>query len=110
MILYVVYYSIFCIPLQVSHHPPVSALYVTNRQEGFSVSATVLAKSKFYGKSLSSVYHYIVSNVCQEVYFKRLYRTVYIMEDLWLFVEKRWVIHIQVKSPGVVIHTKRFRQ
>lgn len=36
--------------LQVSHHPPVSAVYVTNRQEGFSVTATVLAKSKFYGR------------------------------------------------------------
>ena len=39
-----------CVWFQVSHHPPVSALYVTNRQEGFSVSATVLAKSKFYGE------------------------------------------------------------
>lgn len=35
--------------LQVSHHPPVSAFYVTNRQDGFCISASILAKSKFYG-------------------------------------------------------------
>lgn len=39
----------FYIAEQVSHHPPVSALYVTNRQDGFTLSATILAKSKFYG-------------------------------------------------------------
>lgn len=35
--------------LQVSHHPPVSAFYVTNRQDGFCISASIFAKSKFYG-------------------------------------------------------------
>ncbi|CAL4059523.1 unnamed protein product, partial [Meganyctiphanes norvegica] len=45
----------FYIAEQVSHHPPISAFYVTNRQEGFSVSATVLAKSKFYGNSTSAI-------------------------------------------------------
>jgi len=41
--------------LQISHHPPVSAFYVTNRQEGFVMSGCILAKSKFYGNSLSAV-------------------------------------------------------
>ncbi|XP_042209421.1 oxysterol-binding protein-related protein 8-like isoform X1 [Homarus americanus] len=45
----------FYVAEQVSHHPPVSALYVTNRQEGFSITATVLAKSKFYGNSTSAI-------------------------------------------------------
>ncbi|XP_076041457.1 oxysterol-binding protein-related protein 8 isoform X3 [Oratosquilla oratoria] len=45
----------FYVAEQVSHHPPVSALYVTNRQEGFSLTATVLAKSKFYGNSTSAI-------------------------------------------------------
>ncbi|XP_069989176.1 oxysterol-binding protein-related protein 8 isoform X10 [Penaeus vannamei] len=45
----------FYVAEQVSHHPPVSAVYVTNRQEGFSVTATVLAKSKFYGNSTSAI-------------------------------------------------------
>ncbi|XP_066967246.1 oxysterol-binding protein-related protein 8 isoform X23 [Macrobrachium rosenbergii] len=45
----------FYVAEQVSHHPPMSALYVTNRQEGFSVTATVLAKSKFYGNSTSAI-------------------------------------------------------
>lgn len=39
---------------QVSHHPPVSAFYVSNRKEGFAVEATIHAKSKFYGKSQPS--------------------------------------------------------
>uniref|UniRef100_A0A034V755 Oxysterol-binding protein n=1 Tax=Bactrocera dorsalis TaxID=27457 RepID=A0A034V755_BACDO len=40
---------------QVSHHPPVSAFYVTNRQDGFCISCSILAKSKFYGNSTSAV-------------------------------------------------------
>lgn len=40
---------------QVSHHPPVSAFYVTNRKEGFSITASILAKSKFYGNSTSAI-------------------------------------------------------
>lgn len=41
--------------LQVSHHPPISAFYVTNRQDGFSISCSMLAKSKFYGNSTSAI-------------------------------------------------------
>lgn len=37
---------------QVSHHPPVSAFYVSNRKEGYVVNCSCLAKSKFYGKLL----------------------------------------------------------
>lgn len=40
---------------QVSHHPPVSALYVSNRHDGFSISCSILAKSKFYGNSTSAI-------------------------------------------------------
>ncbi|KAJ1348595.1 Oxysterol-binding protein- protein 8, partial [Parelaphostrongylus tenuis] len=40
---------------QVSHHPPVSSLYVTNRKAGFNVAGTILAKSKYYGNSLSAI-------------------------------------------------------
>lgn len=45
----------FFIAEQVSHHPPVSAFFVTNRQDGFSISGSVLAKSKFYGNSVSAI-------------------------------------------------------
>ncbi|KAF5283392.1 hypothetical protein FQA39_LY04768 [Lamprigera yunnana] len=45
----------FYIAEQVSHHPPVSAFYVTNRQEGYAISASILAKSKFYGNSTSAI-------------------------------------------------------
>jgi len=40
---------------QVSHHPPISAYYVTNRQDGFTLSSSILAKSKFYGNSTSAI-------------------------------------------------------
>ncbi|XP_077330275.1 oxysterol-binding protein-related protein 8 isoform X1 [Lithobates pipiens] len=40
---------------QVSHHPPVSAFYVSNRKDGFCLSGSILAKSKFYGNSLSAL-------------------------------------------------------
>lgn len=32
-----------------------SAFYVTNRKEGFSITASILAKSKFYGNSTSAI-------------------------------------------------------
>ncbi|CAG0902089.1 unnamed protein product [Darwinula stevensoni] len=41
--------------LVVSHHPPVTACYVSNRKEGFTVSSSILAKSKFYGNSTSAI-------------------------------------------------------
>uniref|UniRef100_A0A8D0L5Q4 Oxysterol-binding protein n=1 Tax=Sphenodon punctatus TaxID=8508 RepID=A0A8D0L5Q4_SPHPU len=40
---------------QVSHHPPVSAFYVSNRKDGFCLNGSILAKSKFYGNSLSAI-------------------------------------------------------
>ncbi|XP_049782950.1 oxysterol-binding protein-related protein 8 [Schistocerca nitens] len=45
----------FYIAEQISHHPPVSAFYVTNRRDGFCISASILAKSKFYGNSTSAI-------------------------------------------------------
>ncbi|XP_031420208.1 oxysterol-binding protein-related protein 5 [Clupea harengus] len=40
---------------QVSHHPPISAFYVSNKKDGFCISGSILAKSKFYGNSLSAI-------------------------------------------------------
>lgn len=37
--------------LQVSHHPPISVFHVTNRRDGFNISGSILARSKFYGMS-----------------------------------------------------------
>lgn len=45
----------FYIAEQVSHHPPISAFYVTNRKDGFCISGSILAKSKFYGNSVSAI-------------------------------------------------------
>ncbi|RMC00174.1 hypothetical protein DUI87_22776 [Hirundo rustica rustica] len=40
---------------KVSHHPPVSAFHVSNRKDGFCISGSILARSKFYGNSLSAL-------------------------------------------------------
>ncbi|XP_062847052.1 oxysterol-binding protein-related protein 5 [Trichomycterus rosablanca] len=40
---------------QVSHHPPISAFYVSNKKDGFCITGSILAKSKFYGNSLSAI-------------------------------------------------------
>ncbi|XP_063988726.1 oxysterol-binding protein-related protein 8 isoform X11 [Diachasmimorpha longicaudata] len=45
----------FYLAEQISHHPPISSFYVTNRQDGFTISSTIIAKSKFYGNSTSAV-------------------------------------------------------
>ena len=45
----------FYIAEQISHHPPVSAFHITNRHDGFTINGSILAKSKFYGNSLSAV-------------------------------------------------------
>nr|XP_019611222.1 PREDICTED: oxysterol-binding protein-related protein 5 isoform X3 [Rhinolophus sinicus]XP_019611224.1 PREDICTED: oxysterol-binding protein-related protein 5 isoform X3 [Rhinolophus sinicus] len=45
----------FYIAEQVSHHPPVSAFHVSNQKDGFCISGSITAKSRFYGNSLSAV-------------------------------------------------------
>uniref|UniRef100_A0A8C0PPU9 Oxysterol binding protein like 5 n=1 Tax=Canis lupus familiaris TaxID=9615 RepID=A0A8C0PPU9_CANLF len=40
---------------KVSHHPPVSAFHVSNRKDGFCISGSITAKSRFYGNSLSAL-------------------------------------------------------
>ncbi|CAF1326772.1 unnamed protein product, partial [Adineta ricciae] len=40
---------------QISHHPPITNFYVSNRKEGFAVQGSILARSKFYGNSLSAI-------------------------------------------------------
>ncbi|XP_063053431.1 oxysterol-binding protein-related protein 5 [Engraulis encrasicolus] len=45
----------FYIAEQVSHHPPISAFYISNKKDGFSITGSILAKSKFYGNSLSAI-------------------------------------------------------
>ncbi|XP_039762579.1 oxysterol-binding protein-related protein 8 isoform X3 [Pararge aegeria] len=40
---------------QVSHHPPISAFYISNRKDGFVIEGSLLAKSKFYGNSTSAI-------------------------------------------------------
>lgn len=40
---------------QVSHHPPVSAFYVSNQKDGFCMSGSITAKSRFYGEEVKGV-------------------------------------------------------
>lgn len=57
----------FYIAEQVSHHPPISAFYVTNRHDGYAISGSILAKSKFYGNSVSA----ILDGTAQLVFLRR---------------------------------------
>eukprot|EP00794_Sanderia_malayensis_P018145 gene18145-19955_t len=45
----------FFVAEQVSHHPPVSAFYCSNRKDGYVTQGSILAKSKFYGNSSSAI-------------------------------------------------------
>lgn len=45
----------FYLAEQVSHRPPVSAFHVSNRKDGFCLSGSVTARSRFYGNSLSAL-------------------------------------------------------
>jgi len=40
---------------QVSHHPPISALYGSNRKEGYVISGSLHPRSKFLGTSAASI-------------------------------------------------------
>jgi hypothetical protein len=40
---------------QVSHHPPISSSYLTNRKKNFALKATLKPKSKFHGNSASTI-------------------------------------------------------
>eukprot|EP01112_Ceratiomyxa_fruticulosa_P020050 TRINITY_DN6722_c0_g1_i1.p1 TRINITY_DN6722_c0_g1~~TRINITY_DN6722_c0_g1_i1.p1 ORF type:complete len:435 (-),score=84.60 TRINITY_DN6722_c0_g1_i1:200-1504(-) len=40
---------------QVSHHPPISALYVSNRKEGFIINGSIHPRSRFLGTSAASI-------------------------------------------------------
>jgi len=45
----------FFVAEQVSHHPPVSAFYASNRKEGLVANGSILFRSKFYGTSVGSI-------------------------------------------------------
>ena len=40
---------------QVSHHPPVSCFYFSNRKEGFVINGSMHPRSKFLGTSVASI-------------------------------------------------------
>eukprot|EP01135_Chromosphaera_perkinsii_P004532 Nk52_evm2s288 gene=Nk52_evmTU2s288 len=40
---------------QVSHHPPISAFYCSNRKKGFTINGSIAPKSKFWGNSAGSI-------------------------------------------------------
>ncbi|CAG5116373.1 unnamed protein product, partial [Candidula unifasciata] len=51
----------FYVAEQISHHPPISAFHVTNRHDGFIINGCILAKSKFYGNSISAILEGVAS-------------------------------------------------
>jgi len=47
--------STFYVAEQVSHHPPVSCLFVSNRKDGFLINCSIHPRSKFLGTSAASI-------------------------------------------------------
>ncbi|GAU98121.1 hypothetical protein RvY_09304-2 [Ramazzottius varieornatus] len=45
----------FYVAEQVSHHPPVTAFYVSNRNQGFTISGGILTRSKYKGNSILAI-------------------------------------------------------
>jgi len=45
----------FLVSEQVSHHPPISAFYCSNRKQGFVANGAILFRSKFLGNSAASI-------------------------------------------------------
>jgi len=45
----------FLICEQVSHHPPISALYACNRADGWIINGAIVARSKFWGTSVGAL-------------------------------------------------------
>eukprot|EP01114_Cavostelium_apophysatum_P008315 TRINITY_DN2071_c0_g1_i2.p1 TRINITY_DN2071_c0_g1~~TRINITY_DN2071_c0_g1_i2.p1 ORF type:complete len:1089 (+),score=358.13 TRINITY_DN2071_c0_g1_i2:115-3381(+) len=45
----------FFVAEQVSHHPPISAFYASNRKEGYVMNGSILFRSKFLGTSAGSI-------------------------------------------------------
>ncbi|KAK5575108.1 hypothetical protein RB653_010364 [Dictyostelium firmibasis] len=40
---------------QISHHPPVSCIYLSNRKDGYTMSGTINPRSKFLGNSMAVI-------------------------------------------------------
>jgi len=45
----------FYVSEQVSHHPPISAFYGSNKAEGFVLNGSILFRSKFMGNSTAAI-------------------------------------------------------
>lgn len=45
----------FLLAEQVSHHPPISALYACNRADGWIINGAIVARSKFWGTSVGAL-------------------------------------------------------
>ena len=45
----------FLLAEQVSHHPPISALYACNRADGWVINGAIVARSKFWGTSVGAL-------------------------------------------------------
>ena len=45
----------FFVAEQVSHHPPISAFHVTNRKGGYTITCSLLSRSKYGGNSVSAI-------------------------------------------------------
>jgi len=90
---------------QVSHHPPISAFYASNRKEGLIANGSILFKSKFYGTSVGSllegsiVIHHIKFGEEYEVTFPSAYGKGFLFGTL--VMELAGLVTITCKQTGL---------
>jgi len=95
----------FFIGEQVSHHPPISAFYASNRKEGLVANGSILFKSKFYGTSVGSllegsiVIHHIKFGEEYEVTFPSAYGKGFLFGTL--VMELAGLVTITCKQTGL---------
>ncbi|KAF4010103.1 hypothetical protein G4228_001389 [Cervus hanglu yarkandensis] len=109
----------FYIAEQVSHHPPISAFYVSNRKDGFCLSGSILAKSKFYGILYGTMTLELggtVSITCQKTGYSALLE--FKLKDSEVFITDKktdnsevfWNPTPDIKQWRLIRHTVKFEE
>lgn len=89
---------------QVSHHPPISCMYFSNRKEGFAINGSIHPRSKFLGTSAASIMEgtAVLTILAHEEAYTLTFPSVYARGILWgtLLMELVGVVHIQCERTG----------
>jgi len=95
----------FYVSEQVSHHPPVSAFYGSNRAAGFVLNGSIYFRSKFTGNSTAAILDGFatVYMLCYDEVYTLTFPTAYARGILWgtLLMELGGTIYIKCETTGM---------